>query len=197
MPARSSTAGATRRWKSMCCSKTAASAVPQCPRARRPARTRPSRSATATSRAGSARASRRGRRPSTARSPRKCSGLDAEDQADLDRAMIELDGTENKSRLGANAILGVSLAAAKAAADARGPAALSLCRRRQRARSAGADDEHHQRRRACRQSDRLPGIHDRAGRRREYRRGGALRLGDLPHAQEEAARQGPRDRRGR
>jgi len=47
-------------------------------------------------------------------------GLDAEDQADLDRAMIELDGTENKGRLGANAILGVSLAAAKAAAEARG-----------------------------------------------------------------------------
>ncbi|MDG5487485.1 phosphopyruvate hydratase [Sphingomonas sp. BGYR3] len=47
-------------------------------------------------------------------------GMDAEDQADLDQAMIELDGTENKSRLGANAILGVSLAAAKAAADARG-----------------------------------------------------------------------------
>jgi len=47
-------------------------------------------------------------------------GMDAEDQADLDRAMIELDGTENKERLGANAILGVSLAAAKAAADARG-----------------------------------------------------------------------------
>ncbi len=46
--------------------------------------------------------------------------LDAEDQADLDRTMIELDGTDNKSRLGANAILGVSLAAAKAAADARG-----------------------------------------------------------------------------
>ena len=47
-------------------------------------------------------------------------GRDAEDQADLDRAMIELDGTENKGRLGANAILGVSLAAAKAAAEARG-----------------------------------------------------------------------------
>ena len=47
-------------------------------------------------------------------------GLDAEDQADIDRAMIELDGTENKGRLGANAILGVSLAVAKAAADARG-----------------------------------------------------------------------------
>lgn len=48
----------------------------------------------------------------------KILGMDAEDQADLDRAMIELDGTENKGRLGANAILGVSLAAAKAAAEA-------------------------------------------------------------------------------
>ena len=47
-------------------------------------------------------------------------GMDAEDQADVDAAMIELDGTENKGRLGANAILGVSLAVAKAAADARG-----------------------------------------------------------------------------
>jgi enolase len=47
-------------------------------------------------------------------------GLDAEDQRELDMAMIALDGTPNKSRLGANAILGVSLAAAKAAADARG-----------------------------------------------------------------------------
>ncbi len=50
----------------------------------------------------------------------KLIGMDAEDQADLDAAMIELDGTENKGRLGANAILGVSLAVAKAAADARG-----------------------------------------------------------------------------
>ncbi|UKK84517.1 phosphopyruvate hydratase [Sphingopyxis sp. BSN-002] len=47
-------------------------------------------------------------------------GLDAEDQRELDMAMIDLDGTANKGRLGANAILGVSLAAAKAAADARG-----------------------------------------------------------------------------
>jgi len=44
------------------------------------------------------------------------SGCDPSDQAALDRAMIELDGTANKGRLGANAILGVSLAAAKAAA---------------------------------------------------------------------------------
>jgi enolase len=47
-------------------------------------------------------------------------GLDAEDQRDIDLAMIALDGTENKGRLGANAILGTSLAVAKAAANARG-----------------------------------------------------------------------------
>jgi enolase len=47
-------------------------------------------------------------------------GLDAEDQVEIDETMIELDGTPNKSRLGANAILGVSLAVAKAAADASG-----------------------------------------------------------------------------
>ena len=47
-------------------------------------------------------------------------GHDALDQAGLDRALIELDGTENKSRLGANAILGVSLAAAHAAAAEEG-----------------------------------------------------------------------------
>lgn len=47
-------------------------------------------------------------------------GFDATDQEAVDAAMIELDGTENKGRLGANAILGVSLATAKAAADACG-----------------------------------------------------------------------------
>jgi enolase len=47
-------------------------------------------------------------------------GMDAEDQSEIDALLIDLDGTENKSRLGANAILGVSLAVAKAAADARG-----------------------------------------------------------------------------
>lgn len=47
-------------------------------------------------------------------------GFDAMDQAGLDRTMIDIDGTENKSRLGANAILGVSMAAARAAANAAG-----------------------------------------------------------------------------
>ncbi len=44
-------------------------------------------------------------------------GLDALDQVEVDRTMIELDGTENKGRLGANALLGVSMAVARAAAD--------------------------------------------------------------------------------
>ena len=47
-------------------------------------------------------------------------GMEALDQASIDRAMIELDGTKNKGRLGANAILGVSLAVAKAAASEAG-----------------------------------------------------------------------------
>jgi len=48
------------------------------------------------------------------------SGLEAEDQLKIDETMIALDGAKNKSKLGANAILGVSLAVAKAAADASG-----------------------------------------------------------------------------
>jgi enolase len=47
-------------------------------------------------------------------------GMEAEDQLHIDSTMVELDGTENKSRLGANAILGVSLAVAKAAAESAG-----------------------------------------------------------------------------
>ncbi len=47
-------------------------------------------------------------------------GLDAVDQVSVDRLLIDLDGTDNKARLGANALLGVSLAVAHAAADALG-----------------------------------------------------------------------------
>ena len=47
-------------------------------------------------------------------------GLDAQEQAFIDRTLIDLDGTENKSRLGANALLAVSMAVAKAAADESG-----------------------------------------------------------------------------
>src|SRR5579883_2326051 len=50
----------------------------------------------------------------------RLTGMDAIDQRAIDGALIELDGTPNKSRLGANAILGVSLACAKASAEATG-----------------------------------------------------------------------------
>ena len=51
---------------------------------------------------------------------RRLQGVDVEDQKAIDEALIELDGTPNKSRLGANAILGASLAVAHAAANAKG-----------------------------------------------------------------------------
>ena len=56
-------------------------------------------------------------------------GVEASEQRIIDEILIETDGTENKSRVGANAILGVSLAVAKAAADSRRPAAVPLPRR--------------------------------------------------------------------
>ena len=100
-------------------------------------------------------------------------GMDAEDQIKIDETMIELDGTPNKARLGANAMLGVSLAVAKAAAAATGLPLYRYVGGTSARAAAGADDEHHQRRRACRQPDRLPGIHDHAGRRADVRRGAA------------------------
>ncbi len=107
-------------------------------------------------------------------------GMEAEEQRRIDETLIMLDGTENKSRLGANAILGVSLAVAKAAGEASGPAALSVSGRRECPRSAGADDEHHQWRRPCRQRAGFPGIHDHAGRRGDVRRRFADGRGNLP-----------------
>ena len=54
-------------------------------------------------------------------------GMNVLDQVSIDKAMIELDGTPNKSRLGANAILGASLACAKAAAESLGVALYNYC----------------------------------------------------------------------
>ena len=79
-------------------------------------------------------------------------GLDAADQAALDRALIDADGTPNKGRLGANAILGVSLAAAKAAAAEAGvPLYRHLGGDAARV-AARADAERDQRRRARRRT---------------------------------------------
>ena len=101
-------------------------------------------------------------------------GREAEDQADLDAALIALDGTENKGRLGANAILGVSLATAKAAADALACRFIAMSAGSSEP-AAGADDEHPERRRSCRQRHRFPGIHGDAGRSAELCRGAPLR----------------------
>lgn len=67
-------------------------------------------------------------------------GWDAADQAALDRRLIELDGTPNKSRLGANAILAVSLASAYAAAEALGRSPIEHFHRLWRAVDSGAGD---------------------------------------------------------
>ncbi len=98
-------------------------------------------------------------------------GFDALDQRDIDRVLIDLDGTDNKQRLGANAMLGVSLAVAKAAASELELPLYRYVGGRKRARAARADDERAERRRARRQQRRRAGVHDHAGRRRVVRRG--------------------------
>ena len=93
----------------------------------------------------------------------------------VDQRMIELDGTPNKKKLGANAILGVSLAAAHAAARLLRAAAVPLPRRLERPAAAGADDEHRQRRPARRQLGRRAGVHGHAAGLRQVQRRPALR----------------------
>ena len=111
-------------------------------------------------------------------------GRDALDQIATDRILRELDGSDNKGRLGANAILGVSLAVRQGSRGRLGPAALALRGRRGSLRAAPSHDERHQRRRACRQCDRLPGVHGHAGRRRDVLGQPAHGSRDLPQPQE-------------
>ena len=66
-------------------------------------------------------------------------GLDASDQAALDHKLIELDGTPNKGRLGANALLGVSIAAARAAAEDKNVPLYRSLERAARVHAAGTD----------------------------------------------------------
>ncbi len=93
-------------------------------------------------------------------------GIDALDQAEIDQVLLDADGTPNKGKLGANAILGVSMAVARAAADVGRAAALALPRRRASARPPDAAHEHPERRRARGQRPRDPGVHDRPARPR-------------------------------
>ena len=81
----------------------------------------------------------------------------------IDRLMIDLDGTPTKARLGRQRDPGRLARAGQGGGGVERPAALSAHRRRSRARAADAHDEHHQRRRPCRQQRRHAGVHDRAG----------------------------------
>ncbi len=75
------------------------------------------------------------------------------EQLHIDQAMLTLDGTENKSRLGANAILGVSMAVAKAAADSQGTPLWRYIGGANAQHFAGAHDEYRQWRGPCGQPD--------------------------------------------
>src|SRR3979411_428953 len=146
MPARSSTAGATRPSRSRSRWIAARSGARRCRRAPRPGRMRRARNATAANakarrarqqaaasgastgaheavekRDGGQRYGGRGVQQAVGAVNGEIfdalSGFEAADQLAIDRTLIELDGTPNKSRLGANAVLGVSLACAPAAAN--------------------------------------------------------------------------------
>ena len=92
-------------------------------------------------------------------------GMDAANQRLIDQTMIALDGTPNKGKLGANAILAVSMAcSARRGADA-GDSAVSLPGRRKCLRAADADAERAERRSACGLERGLSGVHDHAGGR--------------------------------
>ena len=69
--------------------------------------------------------------------------MDVVDQVGIDMTLIELDGTENKGKLGANAILGVSLAVAHAAADSVGTSIISIPWWIQCETTTSSNDEHH------------------------------------------------------
>lgn len=76
-------------------------------------------------------------------------GLDASDIYAVDRAMIKADGTKDKSKLGANAILAVSIACARARSHLLRYSVIQIPRWNRRKPSSGSDDEHYQRRLPC------------------------------------------------
>ena len=108
-------------------------------------------------RASAASTSRARSRTSQARSPRALLGLDAVDQAGVDAALVALDGTPNKARLGGNATVAVSLAVGACGGRRARPAAVAASRRRRRGRAAAARDPDLRRRRARRAAHRHPG----------------------------------------
>ena len=124
-------------------------------------------------------------------------GRDPADQRGLDERLVELDGTPNKGRLGANAILGCSLAAARAAAARRGRPALPLARRGGGGDAPGPAPERRERRGARGQLARPPGVHGRPRGRGDVLGGASDRHRGLPQPEGAPRRAGPRDSRRR
>ena len=120
-------------------------------------------------------------------------GFDATEQEAIDAVMIEIDGTEKQGPAGRQCDPRRQPRRGQGRRRFHRPAALPLRGRHGGARSSRADDEHHQRRRACRQPDRHPGIHDHAGGRRQHRGRRARGLGGVSHAEEGAFGGGPVD----
>ena len=129
-------------------------------------------------------------------------GFDAAEQRLIDQALITLDGTPDKGKLGANAILGVSLAVAKAAAESANLPLFRYVGGPNAHAAAGPHAQHPQRWRARRHQRRRTGVHDRA-RSARPRSAEALRWGaEVYHslksgAQEAAGLSTGRRRRGR
>ena len=125
------------------------------------------------------RAARRG--PCQRRDRRaRCAACDADDQAALDARLIELDGTPNKQRLGANATLAVSMAAAHAAAASHGVPLYRYLGGEAATTAAAAADPDLRRRRPCRPARRHPGLHGRVPGRRQLCAGAGVDGRGLP-----------------
>ena len=177
---------AIRPWKPTCCSNPACWDAPRCLRAPRPAAARRSSCATATRRAIGGKGVLKAVEHVNTEICEAIIGVDATEQSFVDKTLIDLDGTENKSRLGANAMLAVSLAVAKAAAEESGLPLHRYIGGAARDGDAGADDERDQRRRARGQRARPAGIHDHSARHADVPRGAALRRRSVPDAEEES-----------
>ncbi len=171
-----SIAAAIRRSKSMSRSTTTRSAPPPCPAAPAPACTKPGSCATATKSIYLGKGVSKAVTNINEMIANELVGMDALDQIAVDQRMIELDGTPNKKNLGANAILGVSLATAHAAARYCELPLLQVRGRIERPAAAGADDEHRQRRPARRQLGRRARVHGHAAGLRHVQRRPPLRL---------------------
>jgi enolase len=184
---------ATRPSRSRSASPTAPSAARRSPAAPRPASSRPSSCATVAT-ATAARASARPSPTSTTRSRRRCSGYDATDQRAIDALLLDLDGTDNKSRLGANAILGAQPGGRQGRRRSHAAAAVRLPRRPQRPPAARADDEHPQRRAHADSNVDFQEFMIAPIGAPSVRRGAADGRRGLPRAEEGPAREGPVDR---